>query len=107
MVGLVAECRIGEVHVSGFANDDIVRRVESLAFPLIGQYLDSAFLVGTGDAAGAGFAGVQTAFTIEGVAAGAIGFLAQNFDLLARNPFQKLITLGIAEDQIPDRKSVV
>ena len=60
-IGLIAERRIGEVDVPVAAHHDVVRRVQPLAFPLVGQHLDFALLVGARHAARAGLAGVKPA----------------------------------------------
>ena len=77
MIGLLAERGIGEPDVAVAAGHNIVRSVQALAFPLFGDHFGGALLVDARDAARAGFAGVEPAFGIEGIAAGAVGVLAE------------------------------
>ena len=99
-IGLVAESRIGEVDVAVFAHYDVVGRVQTLAFPLIGQHFDLALLVGAGHAPGEALAGVEPALRIESVAVGAVGWIAEYGVALAGDELQNLVAWDIAEQQI-------
>ena len=110
VVALLAEGRIGEVDVPVLRDHDIARRVQPLAFPRLGQHLDLAVLIGAGHAPGAGFAGVEPALRVEGIARGAVGIGAKDRDLGAGHPFQQPVARRVAEDQVavlgPGRPSV-
>src|SRR5579871_1871 len=98
-VRLGAESRISEIDVAVMAHHDVVRRIETLAFPLFGKYLNFSFLVGTHYAARPAFARVQTPLCIERIAVSTVGFLAKNGRLFARLVFQDAIIRNIAEQQ--------
>ncbi len=100
VVALLAERRVGEVDVAVARHHDLRRRIELLAFPVVGQHFDLAVLFGAGHAPRARFARVQPALGVEGIARGAVRIGAVDLDLVARNPFQKPVARRIAEDQV-------
>ena len=86
MVGLAAESGVGEIDVIVAAHHDVVRRVQALAFPAVGQHLDGALLVRAGHATGPGFAGVQAALAIERVAGRPLHVFPIDLGSLRREP---------------------
>src|ERR1019366_1850749 len=100
VVALFAKGGIGEVDVPIPGDHDLRRSVQALAFPGFGQHLDLAVLIGARDAPRTGFASVQAALSVEGIAGGTVGIGAVDRDRGARHPFEEAITGRVAEDKI-------
>src|SRR5262249_13954715 len=87
--------------------DDVVRRIQALAFPLIGQHFHFSLLVVADDAAFMRFAGVDAALRIDRVPARSVRVLAIHSGPFTRNQFAHLAARNVAEQQIavfrPDR----
>src|ERR1700738_2069729 len=77
--------RVAEVDVSIAPDHDVVRRVETFAFKLIGDHLNPAVTSGAGDAPGTIFTCVQASLAVHGIAVGAVRSLAVYFGALAGN----------------------
>ena len=79
----IAEGWIGEVDVAVFTDDDVVRRVQPFAFPLVGQHFPVTFLILPHHAPPFRFAGKHAALRVNRVAVGFARGSAEGFDSIA------------------------
>src|SRR5262249_27392519 len=91
--------RIGEIDLVVAAYDDVVRSIQPLALPLVGQDFRFAFQTCADDAPGAAFTGVQTACDVVGISIGAVGIVAKACHPLARNPGGDALVRDVTKDQ--------
>src|SRR6185437_10926502 len=97
-VPLIAERWVGEVNLIVFANRDVVRRVQTLAVPTIGEHLVFA-LLNAHHAPRMSLAGVAAALRIERIAVRAVRIFTQHRGLHAGRDLPVPIAGGVAEDQ--------
>ena len=80
VVGVDAVGRIGEPDRIVGLHHRVVRRVEALALPLVGEHGDRAVMLGARDAPGQVLAGDEPALVVDRVAVGIVGALAEDGD---------------------------
>src|SRR5215207_7530548 len=91
--------RIGEPDRAIRFDHDIVRAVEPFALKTVGQHCDAAIVLGTGDAA-AVLGGDKAAVTIDRIAIGVIGGVAEDRDMaVALVPAQQSVIRNVRPDQ--------
>src|SRR5262249_26791052 len=100
-ISLIAEGWVGEVDVSVLPHHDVVRGVQTLAFPFFRQHFDLALLVHADNAPSFAFATVEAALRVERVAVGAVGIFAEHFRALAGSHLSDLIVRNVAEQEEP------
>ncbi len=96
---LIAEGRVGEINMPVPPDDDIVGRVQPLAFEFRRQHFGCAVLRRPDHAAGAKLAGVQTALRVEGVAVRSFGDGRVFRYTVAWNEFMEFIRNAVGEQQ--------
>ena len=91
--------RICEIDVPIAPDHDVVRRIETLSFKLVGENFDPALAIGPGHAPGFVFARVQAPLPVHRISVCAVGILAIHFRFLSGNILVEPVSAVIAEDQ--------
>ena len=105
VVALDAVGRVGEPDRAVRLHDRVVRRIEALALPFVGDGDDRAVELGAADAAAGMLAGNEPPLPVDGVAVGVAAGLAEDADVAARLVVAKdAVVRDIRPDEIASRR---